>query len=593
MRDMVRALALLVRTSVKASPLRSGVAALEVIASVADMLKAVWLGMMVGGVVSGRERLVWAGVALLIATVGVTWSLAMIGAQARMTLAEKVGNSFDRRIAQLSASIPSLTHLERADFLDQLQILRTNRNVLSNGLASVMWSVNVLAMAVTAIVMAWVIDPRLLLLTLTAAPALVGARMRYRWNARAEAESATPGRLANHLTLVATAADYGRELRVFDVRGIILARLRDSLVQWRRPAVWAARRVAASHFVEEALFVAVLGVVIVWQISTLARTPAAAAGITVAIVAARQIQEAIVNVVQNAGGVADVLRTVGRVLWLEDYAIAESRRYGGRSAAPTRLREGLNLRDVSFSYHGSTRPAIDHVTVAIPAGSVVAVVGENGSGKTTLIKLLCGLYKPSAGEILIDGQNLADLDIDSWRRAVTAAFQDSARLELTAQAAIGIGDPAHIENRQRIQEAVHRASADSVLEDLPSHLSTQLGSNWEGGVDLSGGQWQKIALARSMMPSAPLLQIFDEPTAALDAQSEHDLFIRYIDNAERARDYGGITILVTHRFSTVQDADFVIVLHKGRMIEFGSHMELMELNGYYAELYGVQARGYS
>lgn len=591
--SLLRALSLLIRTSVRASPLRVGLAALEVVGSVAEVLKALWLGILVKGIVSHQISLVWRGTALLVGTVGIGWGLAMIGAQARMTLSEKVGHAFDRRIAHLSSAIPSITHFERSDYLDQLQILQNSRNLLSNGLSSLLWSVNVYAMAAAAIIMAAAVDARLLLLTLTAIPALIGTRLRYRWNAKAEADSALPGRQARHLLTVATATDTGAEIRVFGLQHTILDRLHQALERWQRPTIWAAKRTSAATLAEETVFVIILGTVIVWLVTSIRQQPTTAAAITVAIVAARQIQESVLGVVQNLGGIGDVLRNVARVVWLDDYAQHETTQYSGTLQPPARLQTGIRLKDVTFQYHGASRPSLCNLTIDLPAGAVVAIVGENGAGKTTLVKLLTGLYRPTAGTILIDGHDLADLDINQWRSRITAAFQDHARFELTAQHAIGLGNPRHINDSTSATQAIHQASADSLLHDLPNQLDTQLGSNWEGGVDLSGGQWQKIALARSMMPNNPLLLILDEPTAALDAHAEHELFTHYTTTALNAGQAGAITILVTHRFSTARDADLILVLHQGQLIEHGTHNDLIQRQGHYATLYNMQAAGYT
>ena len=223
----------------------------------------------------------------------------------------------------------------------------------------------------------------------------------------------------------------------------------------------------------------------------------------------------------------------------------------------------------------------------------MAIVGENGAGKSTLVKLLTGLYTPTSGRVLVDGHDLADLDGDAWRARCAGAFQDHVHLELVARESITTGDlPALDERRAGPPGAGRRRSAD-VLVALPGGLDTQLGTSWDDGTELSGGQWQRLAIARGMMRRRPLLLVLDEPTSALDPATEHALFEGYTEAARRAGRGGAITVLVTHRFSTVSAADLVVVLADGRVSEVGRHADLMRAGGGYAQLYALQARGYS
>jgi ATP-binding cassette, subfamily B, bacterial len=214
-------------------------------------------------------------------------------------------------------------------------------------------------------------------------------------------------------------------------------------------------------------------------------------------------------------------------------------------------------------------------------------VGENGAGKTTLVKLLAKLYEPTAGAILVDGQPLARMRADEWRERLAGAFQDFFRFELPARQSIGVGDVPRLDDKPSVVRAVERAGAEDVIARWPAGLDTQLGPTWPGGVDVSFGQWQKIALARGFMRDHPLLLVLDEPTAALDAETENALFERYA--AARGP---GITILVSHRFSTVRMADLIVVLDGARVAEVGTHEDLMARGGPYSELYGLQAAAY-
>jgi ATP-binding cassette subfamily B protein len=246
---------------------------------------------------------------------------------------------------------------------------------------------------------------------------------------------------------------------------------------------------------------------------------------------------------------------------------------------------------VSFTYPGTSRLVLDDVSLVLPAGTVVAVVGENGAGKTTLVKLLARMYEPTSGAIFLDTTPLARVRADEWRQQLAGAFQDFFRFEFPARHAIGVGDVPRLDDELAVVAAVERAGAGDVVARLPSGYATQLGKTWPGGVEVSFGQWQKLALARGFMRNEPLLLVLDEPTAALDAETEHALFERYAA-AARQTVRGRITLLVSHRFSTVRMADLIVVLDGAKVVEVGTHEELMKKNGAYAELYGIQARAY-
>jgi len=281
-----------------------------------------------------------------------------------------------------------------------------------------------------------------------------------------------------------------------------------------------------------------------------------------------------------------------RLAWLEDYAAAVAA--SGELPVPVVLRRGVRLDRVSFTYPGTTRLVLDDVSLTLPAGAVVALVGENGAGKTTLVKLLAKMYEPSSGSIAIDDTPLTRVPAAEWRARLAGAFQDFFRFEFVARQSVGLGDVSRLDDERAVAAAVGRAGADDVVARLASGLDTQLGPTWPGGVELSFGQWQKLALARGFMREDPLLLILDEPTAALDAETEHALFERYAAAAHGTgvRENGRITILVSHRFSTVRMADLIVVLNGARLAEVGTHDELLALGGQYAELYNIQAAAY-
>jgi len=224
---------------------------------------------------------------------------------------------------------------------------------------------------------------------------------------------------------------------------------------------------------------------------------------------------------------------------------------------------------------------------------VVAIVGENGAGKTTLAKLLARLYEPDRGSILLDGGDLREFELQAWRKGSTACYQDFARLEFSLREAVAVGDLGSLGDDGPVQRALEEARATPLLASLPGGLDTQLGKTWPGGVELSLGQWQRVALARSRMRPAAAVTILDEPSASLDAQTEYELFDAARSQTKTASASGGITILISHRFSTVQMADHIVVLKDGSVVEQGSHRELMEKDGLYAELYKIQSAAYA
>jgi len=277
-----------------------------------------------------------------------------------------------------------------------------------------------------------------------------------------------------------------------------------------------------------------------------------------------------------------------RLAWLEDYAATFTA--AADRPVPAVIHNGIQLDHVSFAYPGTSRLVLEDISLTFPAGKVIAIVGENGAGKTTLVKLVAKIYEPSSGAILVDDVPLARMPADAWRSRLAGAFQDFFRFEFRARHTVGLGDVPHLDDEPAVVAAVGRAGADDVVARLTSGLDTQLGPTWPGGVDVSFGQWQKLALARGFMRERPLVLVLDEPTAALDAETEHALFERY---AAAARGDGqAITILVSHRFSTVRMADLIVVLDGARLVEFGTHEELVTKRGQYAQLYGIQAAAY-
>ncbi len=258
----------------------------------------------------------------------------------------------------------------------------------------------------------------------------------------------------------------------------------------------------------------------------------------------------------------------------------------GARPVPVPIRRGFEFQDVGFRYPGSDRWAVRHLSFKFEPGERIALVGENGAGKTTLVKLLARLYDPDEGRILLDGVDLRDYDLDSLRKNIGVIFQDFVRYDFILKENIGVSQVESLDDDARVREAAHRSLADSVAARLDKGYDQMLGRRFEGGVELSGGEWQKVALARAYMRDAQVL-ILDEPTASLDARAEYEVFLRF---AELTR--GRMAVLISHRFSTVRMADRILVLEGGELIDQGTHEELVARGGVYAELFTLQAAGY-
>jgi ATP-binding cassette, subfamily B, bacterial len=434
------------------------------------------------------------------------------------------------------------------------------------------------------------IHPVLALLAVFAIPTAWTSTWRPAVERAAMERASQSNRLARHLFTIATTASPGKEVRVIGIGERLVIDRRNAWERGFGPVSAERWTTAWWHALAWAIFGGAYVGAVVFVAYGLG---APAASVLLVLAAGARLSWYIAATVGEVGFLRGFWSDGSRRLaWLEDYAarIAAS----ADLRAPKRLRRGIRLDHVSFAYPGTSRVVLDDVSLTLPAGAVVAIVGENGAGKTTLVKLLAKLYEPSSGSILVDDTPLARVPADEWRGCLAGAFQDFFRFEFRARQTVGLGDVSRVADDLAVVAAVDRAGAGDVVARLASGLDTQLGPTWPGGVELSFGQWQKLALARGFMREEPLLLVLDEPTAALDAETEHALFERYAAAAKGTGSNGNgrITVLVSHRFSTVRMADLIVVLDGSRLVEVGTHDELMARRGQYAELYGIQAAAY-
>ena len=456
------------------------------------------------------------------------------------------------------------------------QILDALTQILQNGLS-------LAAMAGLLFLFHWTVP---LVLLAAALPGL-WVRLRhadliYRWHL----EQAPEERRARYFSHVLTSAEHAKELRLFGLAGLFVERF-DALKDFlRRQMVDLARRRSLAELVAQVSgIVAIFGALafIAW------RTLQGTIGLGDLVMYFQAFQRgqgflrAMMQSVASLYGNNLFLSSFDQFLALEPTVTGPI----APSPTPRPIRQGITFEGVGFTYPGSERYALDHIDLRLEPGETVALVGENGAGKSTLVKLLCRLYDPTTGRIMVDGTDLRALDVDSWRRQIAVVFQDYSRYHLTARQNIWLGDTETPEDSPAIEDAARAAGVHEMLRRLPRGYDQPLGKWLEDGDELSIGQWQKIALARAFLRRAPIT-LLDEPTSALDAQTELEVIERF-----RHLTAGRTALLISHRLSTVRLADRILVLQAGRIVEEGHHRELMALkNGVYAQLFSSQARQY-
>jgi ATP-binding cassette subfamily B protein len=507
-------------------------------------------------------------------------------------LSEQSMLELDRDLIAAATSSRGLELHERPDHADRLSLVMRDVQQFTGAMQSVLGLAGAGTAIVTTTVLLVRLNPVLLVLLPLALVPLVTSRRAESILDQAKLRTTQATRAAQGWFRLTTDANTAGEVKV--------ARMEDYLAA-RHRAHWddASRRTTRAQFRAGLLRTA----------GQLVFTAGYVAGVLLVVADAldgrRSVGEVILSVTLAAQVNHQVATSVAQLVHLQRMTtvFVRLRELMAVPSAgledldpPDHLRHGIDLDGVSFAYSDDAEPVLRDVTVRLPSGSTVAIVGENGAGKTSLVKLLCGFYRPTAGRILVDGADLSRIPAARWWARLSAVFQDFVRFELSAREAVGVGDVSALCSAQAddaVSTALGRAHASGAVEHLPAGLDTQLGRSHTDGVELSGGQWQKLALGRGFMRQQPLLLVLDEPAAALDAEAEHALFERYAEQARRSAAHSGtITLLVSHRFSTVRSADLILVLAGGQLVESGDHEQLMRADGLYAELCRLQARFY-
>jgi ATP-binding cassette subfamily B protein len=552
-------------------------------------LFALWLKILANGLIAHDGHAVMLGAVATALTYATSEAANLLGLPMGETLRDKTQHAVDLRLMKLTGNLTTIEHYERTDYLRELELLRGNRDDLSSAVGVLADNIgNVVRLVLSAVLLAQV-SPILLALPLFAIPAVLIASRVASMNERVREETSEDERATSIIQWFMGEPTGAKEVRVFGLGSEFVSRyvsLRRKIARARnKMSVRSALLSAAGWTFFSVGYVGAVTLVVIGAV----RGTSSVGDVLLALTLAQQMGTQVSGVAQSVGWLQTIIRVARRYGWLVDYAGSAPTEFG--ASLPDTIREGVRFEGVGFTYPGTDRQVLSGVDLFMPAGSTVAFVGDNGAGKTTLVKLLLRYYDPDAGRITVDGTDLREIDPRVWRSRMSGGFQDFMDFEFIARETVGIGDLPRIEDASVVGAAIDRSGASDVLEGLPNGLDTQLGTHFGEGEQLSIGQWQKLAIARAMMRDEPLLLVLDEPTAALDAMTEHALFERYVE-ASRARSSSAITLLVSHRFSTVRMADLIVVVNDGRIVEHGSHDELMSRNGLYAELYEIQASAY-
>jgi ATP-binding cassette, subfamily B, bacterial len=512
---------------------------------------------------------------------GVQRGLSLCQALLRAQLGQRVNVMILEKALTLD-----LQHFEDSEFYDKLT--RARREASSRPLSLVMRTFGLVQNAISLLsfgVLLVRFSPwTVAVLLLAGVPAFIAeakfsgdAFRLFRWRS-------PETRMQMYLETVLAREDHAKEVRLFGLGARFLGRYRDIFTRLYREDRALSIRRDSWGFALSLLATATLYAAYAWIAITTVRGGITLGRMTMYLALFRQGQGAVTSMLSAVGGMYEDNLYLSTLYEYLDTPVAAPRGAAVRGPDPN---DGIRFEQVSFTYPDASEPTLRDIDLHLPPGSSLALVGENGSGKTTLIKLLTRLYAPSAGCIRFEGLDIREWDQGALRNRIGVIFQDFARYQMRVGENVGAGDEAHFEDEALWRTAAAKGQAAEFIEQLPQGYATQLGKWFRDGRELSGGQWQKIALSRAFMRTSADVLVLDEPTAAMDARAEAEVFEHFRQLAR-----GRITILISHRFSTVRMADQIAVLDRGRIIERGSHGELTAAGGHYAQLFALQARGY-
>ncbi len=513
----------------------------------------------------------------------------LLGLQ-RELLRARLGNVVNERILEKALEL-ELQHFEDADVYDKMQNARREASARPLSLVVQAFSIaqNAITLGALSALLFRLSPWSVLVVVASSIPAFLAEARLAAASFRLNSWRAPEGRRLNYLEWILTRDSHVKEVKLFGLGPLVLGRYRALFTKFydedRHLAIRRMTHGVLFGLVSLAAFYAMYALVA----SRAARAEISLGDLTLYLAVFRQGQGAVQSILTAMGGMyEDALYMTNLFSYLSIPTSGERARRVPPLAPPRGKPSRIELRNVSFRYPGKKAWALRDVSLVLEPGEKLGLVGENGAGKSTLVKLLLRLYDPTEGAILYGGVDLRDMDILDLRTRIGAVFQDFVRYQFTAAENIGLGSPEHVEDRPRIEEAARRGGAAAVVEALPQRYDTVLGGWFERGQELSAGQWQKLAVARAFMRDGAEVLVLDEPTAAIDAEGEHELFERF---RELAADR--TAIVISHRFSTIRTlADRIAVLHGGRVEELGSHRALLEKDGRYAHLFRLQAQGY-
>ncbi len=603
--NVLRIMALWVSTAMRATPLLTVAMMLTTICSaVLSPLSVYGVKMTVDAV--AQHTSVWPGIAF---GGGALLLSALAG-----SVAGPIGDTVDERVARyvhndlirLTAEVPSIAHHEHPAMADRLSLVERDAWELG-GIWRLLSTLGAVSGTITVIGMLWSVSPAMIgLLAAALVPSAIYALGLHKRN-QLWRTSERFRRLGSKINDALLEPRQGVEVRCFGLSRALLGVADEALQTRNRPVLATTRRFSVYTALGWVFFGGVYAAAVVWIFHRVRHGENTLGDLSLLLLIGPQVSTTASAISSNIGEIMNSVQVFGRYQWLRDYA-NDHAWADSVATPPDRLVDGIRFDHVDFAYPSAdstfdeptgrrsptepTQKSLTDINLHLPAGTTVAFVGENGAGKSTLVKLLARLYDPTSGAVLVDGVPLSKLDPAAWRERMSAGFQDFASLEFLAIDSVGVGDMAE-RDEERVVRAVAAGQAGPVVADLPDGLQTQLGTTFEDGVGLSGGQWQRLALARAFMRRRPLLMLLDEPTAALDPEAEQAIYEQYGTVARQlASTTGAVTVLVSHRFSTVRMADLIVVVADGRITEQGTHADLLRAGGRYAELFELQARAY-